>query len=149
MPDLPDLLTQILTLLQGKMTIANIAIIDDVDAIPLESGFPAIGIFDGGDEVEQGASESLDKQLIFFVVYAEVQGNTGETVLQVREICRYLRKHLTDPVNFETGGALEGFVQCRYLKSSKVMKMTQKGNDDSFIALKMPLYEFTELLQNA
>jgi hypothetical protein len=144
-----DLLLRIKNHLVEKTEIANIAIIDDVDAIPCEAGFPAVGIFDGGDEVERGASEGLRKHFVFLVIYAEVSGSAEDTVLAVRAICDEVKAILPAAENFETDGIFNRFAGCSYLKTSKVVKMTKKDSDDSFVAMKMPLYQFLELVEMA
>ena len=141
-----DLLERVESFLSENTDIANVAIIDDIDEIPTEAGYPALGIFDGGDQPGRGASECIHSHLVFVVIYAEVLGSHRETVLEVREIWKTLKMLIPQSENFENGGVFEGFSHCRYVKSSKILKITKKDKKDSFIAMKIPLFDFTELV---
>jgi len=141
-----DLLESIETFLNDKTEIPA-TIIDDIEGYPTEIGFPFFGIFDGGDEAGQGASECIHRHLVFIVIYSEVTGSHRDTVLEVRGYWKTLRTLIPQSENFETGAYFDGFSHARYVKSSKVMKTTKNDNDTSYVAMKIPLFEFAELVR--
>lgn len=145
-----DLLTKIKEFLLLNTDIQNVSITPHVELLPLEAGYPAIGIMDGGDVVVQGASQGKRNHLVFISAYSHQVGERENAVLEARSIIETLIPLLENPENFYREAAFDGFNGCSYKKSSKSMPLiyTQHDEQKSYVVLKMADFEFSEIILN-
>ena len=141
-----DLLLLTKNLLKDQLELANINVIPHVELLPLESGFPAIGIMDGGDQVEPGASEGIRKHQVLIAVYDQVVGDRELSMLNIRTYLECIKNILEDIENFYSNGPMAGYNGCRYKRSSESRPLQYIRNEDekSYVVIKLGIFEFKE-----
>lgn len=146
-----DLLLSVKELLVEKTEARKVAIVSHVEKMPLEAGFPAIAVMDGGDYIKPGASEGLRIHRVVITIYSEIVGEDEVAVLEVRKIFETTIPLLENVENFHKGGAFEGYNGCSYEKSSESspLEYVKREDKNSFIVIKLGRFEFTEVYQNA
>ena len=136
-----DILELVTTFLSDSQNSVNtVEIIPCVELYPKESGFPLIGVMDGGDILDEGASESLEKHLVFVVCYDQVTGDRSACVKSVRAKGRESRQLLENSAKFESGGALDEFNSVSYKRSDNARVLEE--TEEEYTCFKTHVFEF-------
>lgn len=135
-----DLMVLVETFL-GENLPCTVGIIRKIDETPDEIEYPFVGILDGGDKPEEGASEGMDREFIPLASYEEVTGNPREAVLAARARIREIRRLIKKPENFETTGAFSEYQSAAYKGSSEGIPATIRVSNKD-VAVKLGKFEF-------
>ena len=130
-----------LTTLKSKDTITNIEKIPDLKMISVKYGFPAIGILDGGENTDFGASSSLVTEIVPIAVYVNVLGDNEECMDEVRVIVENCVAELKKKEHYRTGGAFLGYSRASCPKKSKI-ETVYTADDLNPVLLKLARIEF-------
>jgi hypothetical protein len=147
---MPDLLEQIQTFyIENYPTARAVEIIDDVDALSNEAGFPAIGVIDAGFVIQDGASEGLKKEKVSLCFYSEFIGDPKSSCLKVREMANQCCDLIKIRENFHTNGPFCEYNGCHIKQGSQIFKMKRAGqkDEDSFILVKLVNVEFHQAVE--
>jgi hypothetical protein len=147
---MPDLLQQIQTFFNTNYPTAKaVEIIDDVDTISNEAGYPAIGIIDAGFLKEDGASQGLLKEKVSLCFYQDYIGDPKDAVLKCREMWKDTSLLITKPENFHDTGPFYDYNGCYIKQGSRIFRMTREGQkeENSFILVKLVNLEFHQVVE--
>jgi hypothetical protein len=147
---MPDLLQQIQTFFNTNYPTAKaVEIIDDVDTISNEAGFPAIALIDAGFINQEGASEGLLKEKISLCLYSEYIGDPKEAVLFIRKMRKECCDLIRVPENFHSTGPFAQYNTCQIKQGSPILRMTREGQkeENSFILVKLVNLEFHQVVE--
>jgi hypothetical protein len=147
---MPDLLEQIQTFfIDNYPTAKAVEIIDDVDALSSEAGFPAIGICDAGFVNQEGASEGLFKEKVSLCFFSEYIGDPKSVVLEIRKIQKECCQIIKKPENFFSNGPFTDYNSCHIKQGSRILTMKRPGqkDGDSFILVKLVNVDFHQVTQ--
>ena len=122
-------------------SIMNVERIPDIKAISLKYGLPAIGIMDGGETNDPGASVSLKTQVVIIAVYVQVLGDQQKCIEEVRAIIDNCIAELRKKEHYRTSQAFEGFSRAWCAKKSEI-KQVFNSKDESPLLLKLARIEF-------
>lgn len=136
-----DLMELVETFL-GENLSCRVGIIRMIDETPKEIEYPFVGIMDGGDNTQQGASEGIDREIILVVSYEEATGKPREAVLAAKSRIRQIRTLLEAPGNFFESGAFPGYQGVTYKGSSEGIPATIRDSNKD-VAVKLGKFEFT------
>jgi hypothetical protein len=143
-----DLLTQVQTVFKAalpslKFTFAlnNVERIPDVKAISIEYDFPAIGIMDGGETIEIGASVSHNTVVIIIAVYVKALKDNEKCIEEVRAIIDNCIVELRKKEHYRTAGAFEGFTRAWCNKKSEI-KLLFENDGPLILITKLARIEF-------
>ena len=146
--------TDLLELTQNYLTqelvpdqVNDIQILDHVAMVAKEASFPVIGILDGGDAVEEGVSEDIEKEYVFIAAYTECLGERKAAVLNARKILKNARALIENQENFYSTGVFNEWNSVHYRSSSEgktagKKKADEYKNDDDYIVIKIMKLEF-------
>ncbi len=143
-----DLLKQVQTVfkaalpsLKYNLAIKNVERIPDVKAISVKYGFPAIGILDGGEIIEIGASVSHNTQVIIIATYVNALGDQENCIDGLRAIIDNCISELRKKEYYRTGGAFEGYTRAWCSKKSEI-KLLFEENGPLILITKLARIEF-------
>jgi hypothetical protein len=136
-----DLMELVETFLAENLP-CKVGIIRMIDETPQEIEYPFVGILDGGDNSQEGASEGMDREIILVVSYEEATGKPRESVLNAKSRIKQIRTLLEKPENFESPGAFSEYQGVSYKGSSEgIPAKIRDSNKD--VAVKLGKFEFT------
>ena len=148
MTDENDILNQVQTILKDaspvlkyRHNISNVEKIPDVKMISVKYGFPAIGIMDGGENTDFGASTSLVTEIVIIAVYVDVLGDQEECMDEARVIVKNCIDELRKTEHFRTGGAFAGYSRASCPKISEI-KTVYTADDMNPVLLKLARIQF-------
>ncbi len=136
-----DLMVRVETFL-GKALDCPVGIIRMFDETPEEIEYPFVGVLDGGDKSQEGASEGLNQEIILVGSYEEVTGDSRSAVLAAKSRIRQIRTLLEAQENFFSTGAFSGYQGVNYKGSSEGIPMKMKDSN-LYLAVKLAKFEFT------
>jgi hypothetical protein len=143
-----DLLKQVQTVfkaalpsLKNSLAIKNVERIPDVKAISVKYDFPAVGILDGGESNDLGASVSLNTEIVLIAVYVKILGDQENCIEEVRAIIDNCIAELRRKEHYRAGGAFEGYTRAWCGKKSEI-KQVFNSEDYSPLLLKLARIEF-------
>lgn len=143
-----DVLKQIQTVLKAALTglkeshpITNVERIPDVKAISYKYDFPAIGILDGGEISDLGASVSLNTETVIIAVYVKVLGDQEKCIDEVRAIINNCIAELRKQEHYRTGGAFAGYSRAWCSKKSEI-KLLFESDGPLILITKLARIEF-------
>lgn len=143
-----DILKQVQTIFKDSLptikstdAISNVERIPNVKLISVKYGFPAIGILDGGENTEGGASASLVTEIVIIAVYVNVLGDQEKCIDEARVIVKNCIAELRKKEHYRTGGAFAGYSRAFCPKKSE-MKTVYTANDLNPVLLKLARIEF-------
>jgi hypothetical protein len=138
-----DLYEDLKEFLNLKMTDKPpVEIIPAVDLYPKEMGFPLVGLMDGGDKINEGASQDLFKETVFITFYAQALGNYADAVLKVRGMSKEVRLLFQDPDNWAY--LLPEWDNISYKGSNKLLTFEEeKDGNKEYIVFRTSMYEFS------
>jgi len=129
--------------LKYTQAIRNIERIPDIKAISLKYDLPAIGILDGGQKNEKGASVTLKTETVIIAVYVKVLGDQETCIDEIRQIIIKCVTELRKKEHYIGGGSFVGYTRAWCEKQGEI-KQIYKAEDYSPLLLKLARIEFTK-----
>lgn len=143
-----DILIQVQTVLKAALQslkysnpIRNVERVPDVKAISNKFDFPAIGIMDGGEILDLGASVSFNTQAVIIAVYVKVLGDQEKCIEEVRAIIDNCISELRKKEHYWTGGAFAGYSRAWCSKKSEI-KLLFESDGPLILLTKLARIEF-------
>ena len=137
-----NVLKAALSSIKATHTIRNCERIADIRNIAVKYSFPAIGILDGGERTQGGATAKLVTEIVNLAIYVDVLGDQEKSMDEAREIVNNAVAELRKKDHYRTGGAFAGYSRA-FCPQKSEMKKVYTADDLNPLLLKLIRIEFT------